>query len=86
MPSVASAFVAEMLWTNKNRRQTSAIQAGINLRDIVMSYFAPLWLGLQYNLRSLGEAVMFETQNVLLGRNWKRRALSYRITRMPYLS
>jgi hypothetical protein len=30
-----------------------------------MSYFAPLWLGLQYNVRYLGEAVMFATQNGL---------------------
>jgi hypothetical protein len=42
MPSLASAFVAELLETNKNRSRTSAIQAGINLRDIVMSYLAPL--------------------------------------------
>jgi hypothetical protein len=30
-----------------------------------MSYFAPLWLGLQYNLGYLGEAVRLETQNGL---------------------
>jgi hypothetical protein len=42
MPGPASASVAEMLWTNKNRSRTSFIQAGINLRDIVMSYLALL--------------------------------------------
>ena len=42
MPGPASAFVTGLLQTNKNRSRTSFIQAGINIRDIVMSYLALL--------------------------------------------
>jgi hypothetical protein len=37
-PMHASAFVAEVLWTNRNRSRASAINAGIDPWDTVMSY------------------------------------------------